>query len=224
MMPVMMIIGNLGFVAVAVLGGWLAIQGQVRIGDIQAFIQYLNQFTQPITQTANIANVMQSTAAAAERVFEFLDEPEESPDVATAGAARQRAGRGRVRPRRLRLRPREDHHQGFLGPRRAGTAGGHRRSDRRGQDDDGQPADALLRSRPGGDPDRWRADARDDPRRRAPALRHGAAGQLALHRNDRGEHRLRQPGRDARGGPRRRRGGARRPLHPRPARAATRWS
>jgi ATP-binding cassette subfamily B protein len=83
MMPVMMIIGNLGFVAVAVLGGWLAIQGRVQIGDIQAFVQYLNQFTQPVTQTANIANVMQSTAAAAERVFEFLDEPEESPDVAT---------------------------------------------------------------------------------------------------------------------------------------------
>jgi ATP-binding cassette subfamily B multidrug efflux pump len=82
MMPVMMIIGNLGFVAVAVLGGWLAIQGRVQIGDIQAFLQYLNQFTQPITQTANIANVMQSTAAAAERVFEFLDETEESPDVA----------------------------------------------------------------------------------------------------------------------------------------------
>lgn len=80
MMPVMMIIGNLGYVSVAVLGGWLAIQGQVRIGDIQAFIQYLNQFTQPITQAANIATVMQSTAAAAERVFEFLDEPEESPD------------------------------------------------------------------------------------------------------------------------------------------------
>ncbi len=82
MMPAMMIIGNLGYVAVAVIGGWLAIQGQVRIGDIQAFIQYLNQFTQPITQTANIATVMQSTAAASERIFEFLDEVEESPDPA----------------------------------------------------------------------------------------------------------------------------------------------
>jgi len=78
----MMIIGNLGYVAVAVIGGWLAIQGQVRIGDIQAFIQYLNQFTQPITQTANIATVMQSTAAASERIFEFLDEVEESPEPA----------------------------------------------------------------------------------------------------------------------------------------------
>ncbi len=94
MMPVMMIIGNLGYVAVAVLGGWLAIQGQVRIGDIQAFIQYLGQFTQPVTQTANIANMLQSTAAAAERVFEFLDEPEESADV--AAPARLEAVRGAV--------------------------------------------------------------------------------------------------------------------------------
>jgi ATP-binding cassette subfamily B multidrug efflux pump len=82
MFPIMMFVGNLGYVGVAVLGGWLAIQGKLRIGDIQAFLQYLNQFTQPITQTASIANVMQSTAAAAERVFEFLDEPEETPDPA----------------------------------------------------------------------------------------------------------------------------------------------
>jgi ATP-binding cassette subfamily B multidrug efflux pump len=82
MFPVMIFVGNIGYVAVAVLGGWLAIQGRVRIGDIQAFIQYMGQFTQPITQTANVANVLQSTAAAAERVFEFLDEPEESPDPA----------------------------------------------------------------------------------------------------------------------------------------------
>lgn len=73
-------VNNLGYVAVAVFGGWPAIQGKVRIGDIQAFIQYMNQFTQSITQTANVANVMQSTAAAAERVFEFLDEPEERAD------------------------------------------------------------------------------------------------------------------------------------------------
>ena len=90
MMPIMTFVGNLGFVGVSVVGAWLAIQGRIRIGDIQAFIQYVNQFNQPIIQTANIANVMQSTAAAAERVFEFLDEPEEineddkkfvSPDV-----------------------------------------------------------------------------------------------------------------------------------------------
>lgn len=82
MMPAMIFVGNIGFVGVAVLGGYLAIQGQVKIGDIQAFIQYMNQFNQPVAQVASIANVMQSTAAAAERVFEFLDEPEEVSDSA----------------------------------------------------------------------------------------------------------------------------------------------
>lgn len=79
MMPIMQFISNLGFVGVAVLGGLLAIRGGLNIGDIQAFIQYMNQFTQPIMQTANVANVMQVTAAAAERVFEFLEEGEEAP-------------------------------------------------------------------------------------------------------------------------------------------------
>lgn len=83
LMPIMTFVGNLGYVGVAVLGGWLAINGKIRIGDIQAFIQYTNQFTQPIMQTANIANVLQSTAAAAERVFEFLNEPDEVSDAAT---------------------------------------------------------------------------------------------------------------------------------------------
>ena len=80
MMPIMTFVGNLGFVGVSVLGGWLVIQGKIRIGDIQAFIQYVNQFNHPIVQSANIANVMQSTAAAGERVFEFLDEKEESAE------------------------------------------------------------------------------------------------------------------------------------------------
>lgn len=82
LMPIMSFVGNLSYVGVAVVGGWLAINGKIRIGDIQAFIQYMNQFTQPIMQTASIANVLQSTAAAAERVFEFLNEKEESADPA----------------------------------------------------------------------------------------------------------------------------------------------
>ncbi len=77
MMPIMMFIGNLGYVAVAILGGWLAIRNAITVGDIQAFIQYVRSFTQPIRQLANISNVLQQTAAAAERVFEFLDEEEE---------------------------------------------------------------------------------------------------------------------------------------------------
>ena len=82
MMPIMMFIGNLGYVAVAVLGGWLTIRGSITIGDIQAFIQYVRSFTQPIRQLANISNVLQQTAAAAERVFEFLDEDEEIAETA----------------------------------------------------------------------------------------------------------------------------------------------
>ncbi|MBI3170121.1 MAG: ABC transporter ATP-binding protein [Chloroflexi bacterium] len=77
MMPIMMFIGNLGYVAVAILGGYLAIRNAITVGDIQAFIQYVRSFMQPITQLANISNVLQQTAAAAERVFEFLDEEEE---------------------------------------------------------------------------------------------------------------------------------------------------
>jgi ATP-binding cassette subfamily B protein len=80
MMPIMQFISNLGYVAVAVVGGWLAINGKVTIGDIQAFIQYMNQFTQPISQTANIANILQATAAAAERIFDFLDADEEKSE------------------------------------------------------------------------------------------------------------------------------------------------
>ena len=76
-MPIMRIISNLGYVAVSILGGYYAIQGSVTIGDIQAFIQYVRQFNNPLMQIANISNVLQQTAAAAERVFEFLNESEE---------------------------------------------------------------------------------------------------------------------------------------------------
>ena len=77
MMPVTMLIGNLAYVAVCLLGGYLAINGKVSIGNIQAFIQYVRSFNQPITQVANVANQLQSTAAAAERVFELIEEEEE---------------------------------------------------------------------------------------------------------------------------------------------------
>jgi ATP-binding cassette subfamily B multidrug efflux pump len=80
--PAMMFISNLNYVAVAVVGGLRVAQGTLSLGDVQAFIQYTRQFTQPIAQTAAIANVLQSTAASAERVFEVLDESEEEPDPA----------------------------------------------------------------------------------------------------------------------------------------------
>lgn len=82
MMPSMTFIGNLGYVLVTVIGGWLAFQGTIAVGAILAFTQYMRSFTQPVTQLANISNILQQTAAASERVFEFLAEPEESPDTA----------------------------------------------------------------------------------------------------------------------------------------------
>ncbi|HPU58252.1 MAG TPA: ABC transporter ATP-binding protein [Candidatus Avimonas sp.] len=80
MMPIMNFISNLGYVAVCMLGGWLVLKGRLKIGGIQAFLQYVRQLTQPIGQIANISNILQSTAAAAERVFEFLAEDEQTPD------------------------------------------------------------------------------------------------------------------------------------------------
>ena len=82
MQPITSLIGNIGYVGCCVLGGYLSLHNGLAIGDIQAFIQYVRSFNQPITQTAQIMNVLQSTAAAAERVFEFLEEPEQIPDKA----------------------------------------------------------------------------------------------------------------------------------------------
>lgn len=87
-MPIMFFIGNLSYVLISVVGGILVTQRSISIGDIQAFITYSKQFTQPITQTANIANIIQSTVAAAERVFELLDEEEEMKEQTTANIKR----------------------------------------------------------------------------------------------------------------------------------------
>jgi ATP-binding cassette subfamily B protein len=77
MMPIMSFVGNLGFVCVCLLGGYLTVKKAIEIGDVQAFIQYMRSFMQPISQIANVSNTLQSTAAAAERVFEFLEEEDE---------------------------------------------------------------------------------------------------------------------------------------------------
>ena len=82
MQPISMFVGNIGYVGVCILGGYLAIQGTINLGDITAFIQYVRSFNQPISQIAQTMNVLQSTAAAAERVFIFLEEPEETEDKA----------------------------------------------------------------------------------------------------------------------------------------------
>lgn len=86
MMPVLGFVGNLGYVAVAVSGAFFAVTGAITVGDIQAFIQYVKNFTQPITQLAQVSNVLQSLAAAAERIFAFLDLPEMEKPPAAAGA------------------------------------------------------------------------------------------------------------------------------------------
>lgn len=77
MMPIMQFVGNLGYVMVAILGGYLTIKNAIEVGDIQSFFQYIRNFTQPIQQIAQVTNMLQSTAAASERVFEFLEEAEE---------------------------------------------------------------------------------------------------------------------------------------------------
>lgn len=81
MMPIMQFVGNLGYVAVVIMGGYLAMKQSIEVGDIQSFIQYVRNFTQPIQQVAQVANMLQSTAAASERVFEFLEEEEEDQTV-----------------------------------------------------------------------------------------------------------------------------------------------
>jgi ATP-binding cassette subfamily B multidrug efflux pump len=94
MMPLMNFIGNLGYVAVSITGGYLAAKRVIEVGEVQAFIQYVRQFTQPISQIANISNILQQTAASAERVFEFLDEEEEIPD--TSSPVKPGSVKGRV--------------------------------------------------------------------------------------------------------------------------------
>jgi ATP-binding cassette subfamily B multidrug efflux pump len=92
-MPSMMFIGNLNYVAVAVIGGLRVASGTMSLGDVQAFIQYSRQFTQPLTQAASMANLLQSGVASAERVFELLDAPEQTPDPVTPQVRTERRGR-----------------------------------------------------------------------------------------------------------------------------------
>ncbi|MCC6145939.1 MAG: ABC transporter ATP-binding protein [Anaerolineaceae bacterium] len=91
--PIMNFVGNLGYVAICILGGYFAVRGTITIGDIQAFIQYVRSYTQPISQIANISNILQQTMAAAERVFQFLAEPEEVPDATNPVQLRNMEGR-----------------------------------------------------------------------------------------------------------------------------------
>ena len=113
MQPIMNFVGNLGYVGVALAGSVLAVQGVITVGDIQAFIQYVKNFTQPITQLSQVGNVLQQMAAAAERIFAFLEEPELEAEKPTAKAADVALRRG-IRPRALRLRSRQARHRRLL--------------------------------------------------------------------------------------------------------------
>lgn len=99
--PIMQFVGNLGYVAVAILGGYLNIKKVIEVGDIQSFIQYVRQFTQPITQIAQVSNMLQSTMAAAERVFEFLEEEEEEQVAKNHAMVEENGTMRPVRPEEL---------------------------------------------------------------------------------------------------------------------------
>ena len=191
--PATTFVGNLSYVAVAVVGGIQVATGQITLGSIQAFIQYVRQFNQPLTQVAGMYNTLQSGIASAERVFDLLDAEEETPDQRDAAAVARRTTRaGRVRARQLRLPAGHAGHRGLVAGRRARQHGRDRRPDRGGQDHAGEPADAVLRRGFGSDPRRRRRHRDGQPGVTAVADRDGAAGHLAVRRHDLREHRLRQ--------------------------------
>ncbi len=195
-MPVMIFIGNLNYVVIAVLGGLRVASGTMSLGDVQAFIQYTRQFTQPLTQVASMANLLQSGVASAERVFELLDADEEVPDLDGARRGRRtRGARCAFENVSFAYDPERPLIERPVAGRRPGQHGRHRRADRRGQDHPGQPGDAVLRDRRRADHPRRGRHRLDAARSAARPDRHGAAGHLAVRRHDPRQHRLRPAGR-----------------------------
>ena len=172
----------------------------------------------PLTQLATMMNVFQSGIASLERVLELLDAEEQTAGRARAGRRPAGAGTGRVRRRVVRLRPEPTAHRGAVAHRRAGPDDRHRRAHRRRQDHARQPDHALLRARLRLHHPRRRRHRVDRPVRAPVQHRHGAAGHVAVRRDDPRQHRLRQPvghrGADPRGG----RGHLRRSVRVAPAR------
>ena len=127
--PAMTFISNLNYVAICVIGGIQVANGQMSLGDVQAFIQYSRQFTMPIIQVASIANVLQSAVASAERVFELLDEAEEIPDpVVPAILVEPAAGRVTFEDIAFRYVPGQAAHRGPVAGRGARPDRRHRRA------------------------------------------------------------------------------------------------
>ena len=110
MMPVMQFVGNLGYVGVAILGGFLAIKKTIEVGDIQSFIQYVRNFTQPIQQVAQVTNMLQLAAASSERVFEFLEEKEEDQTVEHPVSVEGLHGNVQFENVHFGYNPEKDHH------------------------------------------------------------------------------------------------------------------
>ena len=162
-MPAMTFIGNLVYVGIAVVGGLQVASGTMQLGDVQAFIQYSRQFTQPLAQLGSMANLLQSGVASAERVFELLDAEEQAPGSGPLPGAGRRAGAAGVRGRVVLLLAGQAADRGPVAGGRAGADRRDRRPDRCGQDHAGEPDDALLRARRRADHARRRGRRRDDP-------------------------------------------------------------
>ena len=191
--PAMTFISNLNYVAICVIGGIQVANGQMSLGDVQAFIQYSRQFTMPIIQVASIANVLQTAVASAERVFELLDEAEEIPDpVAPTILVEPAAGRVTFEDIAFRYVPDKPLIEDLSLVVEPGQTVAIVGPDRGRQDHARQPADALLRR--GRRPDH-RGRHRDpgaDPRQPAPDVRDGPPGRVAVQGHDPREHGLRR--------------------------------
>ncbi len=213
-MPLTNVLGNFFVIVLAGLGGWLALRDLVTVGIIATFISYGQNFISPLRQLANLYNAIQAALAGAERVFEIIDTPSEVDDAPDAASLESLRGDVRLRARQLRLPAGDADHQGY-------DAGGQSRADlrpggadRRGQDDDHQPADPLLRDRRGLHHHRRQGHPRHQEGGPAPPAGARAAGYVPVLRHGDGEHPLWPAGRHRRGGDRGGQDGRRRSLHP----------
>ena len=212
-MPTMFFIGNLNYVAIAVIGGLRVASGTMTLGDVQAFIQYTRMFTQPVTQLASMANVLQSGVASAERVFEVLDEEEQVPEEARAlnptcgrvafehiwfsyDADTAKGDDPLELPKREKAADR-----GSVAGRRAGKHGGHRWPDRCRQDHTSQLDHAVLRARPRPDHPRRGGHCHGAAVGVAKQHRHGPARYVAVPWHHPRQHCLRTADRQRRRDP-----------------------